>query len=294
MTGASGSRDPGRFYRRTSETRADINATLDQIEHRLTPSQIIDQVLARFSSREGPGRAASGIGRVLVANPVPVMMIGVGLAWLAIAGSMQQAARRPAPVARRTPTPVPQVDREILMAVSRENLAEWLRDARAMENLAIVTLEKQVERLERHPALRMRLQAHLGETRRQAERIDACLARLDGNTSAAEPQERGLPAEHQLAELLRGGTMIKNGIIDYTFEHFEIATYRALISAADEAGEAEVGHTCRENLAEEEAMADWLASHLPEIARQYLYQEAAGRAGAAAMSGRVGHEARDA
>jgi ferritin-like metal-binding protein YciE len=32
-----------------------------------------------------------------------------------------------------------------------------------------------------------------------------------------------------------------------------------------------------ENLREEEAMAEWLGQHLPEVTRQYLHREAAGK-----------------
>ena len=40
------------------------------------------------------------------------------------------------------------------MAVSRDNLTAWLRDAYAMENQAIEILEKQANRLEHYPELR--------------------------------------------------------------------------------------------------------------------------------------------
>jgi ferritin-like metal-binding protein YciE len=43
------------------------------------------------------------------------------------------------------------------MAVSRENLTAWLRDAYAMENQAIEILEKQASRLEHYPELRAKV-----------------------------------------------------------------------------------------------------------------------------------------
>jgi ferritin-like metal-binding protein YciE len=74
--------------------------------------------------------------------------------------------------------------------------------------------------------------------------------------------------------------VIQNGITDYAFEHFEIATYRTLVEAAAEAGEPEVERVCRENQREEEVMAAWLADRIPDVTRQYLYHQAAPRSGA--------------
>lgn len=280
MTRAAADPDPEPTRRQADHLRADPDVTAEDFRRRRSPGALLDEALRGRGGAHGATRLRSALGRALREKPAAVVLIGVGLAWLALAAAQDPPPRRRAmPLRRHDPgRPQPEVDREVLMAVSRENLIEWLRDARAMEDLAIETLDKQAGR-QPDSELRRRLEAHLEESRRQAERIDACLVRLGGSTAVAEPTERGLPGEHQLAELFKGGTMIQNGIIDYTFEHFEIATYRALLSAAEEAGEAEVGQMCRQNLAEEEAMAAWLAQHLPQIARQYLRRQALERLG---------------
>ena len=53
--------------------------------------------------------------------------------------------------------------------------------------------------------------------------------------------------------------MLKSGIADYAFEHYEIASYNMLIAAAGEAGEHQVEALCR-RIGQEEEMAAWLAS----------------------------------
>jgi ferritin-like metal-binding protein YciE len=57
-------------------------------------------------------------------------------------------------------------------------------------------------------------------------------------------------------------------------EHFEIAAYNALITAAEALGEPEVARLCRENLKEEEDMARFLAEHLSGTVRETLLTRA--------------------
>jgi ferritin-like metal-binding protein YciE len=57
---------------------------------------------------------------------------------------------------------------------------------------------------------------------------------------------------------------------------FEAASYRALVTAAEQPGEREVASTCATILREEEAMAAWLRDHLPRVTEQYLQRAASG------------------
>ena len=164
------------------------------------------------------------------------------------------------------------------MTVSRENLTTWLRDAYAMENQAIELLEQQVSRLEHYPELRAKVSSHLDELHRQAERVERCLHQLGADTSGLKTAiGKMVGTAQQLSGLFASDEVLKSGIADYAFEHYEIASYKMLIAAAEEAGEHHVGRILEENLREEEAMAAWLARHLPEVTRQYLHREAAGQ-----------------
>jgi len=163
-----------------------------------------------------------------------------------------------------------------MIAVSRVNLTAWLRDAHAMENQAIEILEKQAGRLEHYPELRAQVRFHLEESHRQAERVERCLHQLGTDTSGLKTAlGKMVGTAQQLSGLFASDEVLKSGIADYAFEHYEIASYKVLIAAAAEAGEPEVGRVLEENLREEEAMAAWLAQHLPEVTRQYLHREAA-------------------
>lgn len=271
--------------RGVERTRSDIDATLSRIEDRLTPGQLVDATFRYFSEPGRAGRSGRSVSRVIARNPLPVVLIGVGLVWLAVASQSTKEPRRGSARGVTPRWPTPDVEEETVMAVSRESLAEWLRDARAMEDLSIQALERQVDRLEHYLPLEAKLREHLEDSRRQVERIDECLAQLGASALPPEGQAGRVPGEHQLAGLLGSGEVIRNEITNYAFEHFEIATYRTLIEAAAEAGEDGVARVCEEILEEEEEMADWLAQHLPEVTRQYLYREAARRETAGPAAG---------
>ena len=66
-------------------TRSDIDQTLSAIEHKLTPGQLVDQGLAYL--RESGGRQfVSNLGGQVRDNPMPVALVGIGLAWLMASG----------------------------------------------------------------------------------------------------------------------------------------------------------------------------------------------------------------
>jgi ElaB/YqjD/DUF883 family membrane-anchored ribosome-binding protein len=62
-------------------TRAEIAASLAELRERMTPGQVVDQAVAYV--RDGrAGHFARNLGQQVVANPMPVALIGLGLGWL--------------------------------------------------------------------------------------------------------------------------------------------------------------------------------------------------------------------
>lgn len=79
---------------RAEVTRAKIADSLTELRDRLTPGQMVDQALDY--ARDGRlGEFFQNLGRQAVNNPVPVLLVGVGVAWLAMS-----ANRRPRPFRR--------------------------------------------------------------------------------------------------------------------------------------------------------------------------------------------------
>jgi ferritin-like metal-binding protein YciE len=62
---------------------------------------------------------------------------------------------------------------------------------------------------------------------------------------------------------------------DYATEHFEIASYRALIKGAQDLGDDETVRLCQQILREEEDMARFLEQNLPTAVHDVLSRKAA-------------------
>lgn len=160
------------------------------------------------------------------------------------------------------------------METKEKTLLSWLKDAHAMEKAAIDILESQEGRMEHYPMLDEKVSEHLETSRRQAERVKGCIKRLGGDTSVIK---QGIAKfMGNVGALTNAGApdeAVKNGIANYTVEHFEIASYRALVAAAEEAGDDETRRVCEEILQEEEAMAEWLEQNLPQVTQEYLQRD---------------------
>lgn len=160
------------------------------------------------------------------------------------------------------------------MASKHDRLIEWLRDAHAMERQAETMLDAQASRLTHYPELQQKLRRHLEETRSQAARLEECIGSLGTSSSAAKDVMGTLTAMAQgVGGMFAGDEVVKGAMAGYTFEHFEISAYKALVAAAEECGESRVAGVCRDILREEEEMARWLGENLPEVTRQYLRRE---------------------
>ncbi|MFZ0255545.1 MAG: DUF3618 domain-containing protein [Gammaproteobacteria bacterium] len=74
------------------QTRTRMDETLDALQEKLSPGQLVDQLLAYTKS--GPGQYFSNLGHTVQQNPFPVALVGVGLGWLMMSGSKAEDRRR--------------------------------------------------------------------------------------------------------------------------------------------------------------------------------------------------------
>lgn len=68
-------------------TRGEMATTLSAIERKLSPRQIMDQAVDTMRELASD---QSRVGNVVRENPIPLALIGLGIGWLAIAGSMSR------------------------------------------------------------------------------------------------------------------------------------------------------------------------------------------------------------
>ena len=160
------------------------------------------------------------------------------------------------------------------MKDQKETLLSWLNDAYSMEKGQVQVLENHVKDAQDKPEIHRKLAEHLELTRRHADMVEQCVARMGGSTSSVKT------AMGTVAGFFQGRStgaapdeLVKNALSDYAAEHFEIACYRALITGARALGASDVAQVCEQILREEEDMARWLESRLPMVVQQYLGNE---------------------
>lgn len=162
------------------------------------------------------------------------------------------------------------------MTDMNETLNQWLRDAHAMEEQAEQMLKTQASRIESYPELAARIRQHLEETRSQRDRLESCIERRGASSSSMKDMAARLSAMMQgMGAMMSSDEVMKGILTSYAFEHFEVASYRILVAAAEAVGDAETARVCEAICGEEEAMASWLADHIPGVTQTYLSRESA-------------------
>lgn len=164
------------------------------------------------------------------------------------------------------------------MATSiRDIYITGLQNAHALEAQAIQLCQRQIERLASYPELRERLREHLEESRRHQQRIEQILQTL--GTSHSTLKDIGTSIMGNIAAIghaVMQDEVMKNTFANYAFEHFEIASYRALMEMADAAGDTSAQRLLEQTLNEEIRMAAFIDQHLSTIVRRYIQREAQG------------------
>lgn len=77
----NGSRRPEEILAEIEQTRHEMDSTLTELEQRLTPGQLVDQGLDYLRS-SGANEFVQNLGVQVKNNPLPLSLVGIGLAWL--------------------------------------------------------------------------------------------------------------------------------------------------------------------------------------------------------------------
>ena len=154
---------------------------------------------------------------------------------------------------------------------------DGLRNAHAMENQALSIMQPQLGRLEHYPQVSALLDRHIRETEGQIRRLDQVLESLGESASGLKDTMLSLSGSMAaMTHSLATDEIIKNSLANFAFEHFEIAAYTALITAAEDAGHGSAIPLLQQNLDEERAMAADLQAGLPDVVRRYISLSASG------------------
>jgi Protein of unknown function (DUF3618) len=80
-----GSKSAAEIEREVRQSRAEVEQTLDAIGARLSPGELLDQAIGYFRDGRG-GEFARNLGDSITQNPIPLTLVGVGLAWMMLGG----------------------------------------------------------------------------------------------------------------------------------------------------------------------------------------------------------------
>jgi len=155
--------------------------------------------------------------------------------------------------------------------LARERLVTWLKDIHAVESALETCIEKQVNHAQHDALLRERLEQHRDETRNHAALVERALDRYGEEPSTIK--DAGGRAETMVGEWIHGAagdTLIKDVLLGVAAEHYEIACYRALKSAAAALGDEETAVMCDRIIDDEIDMAKFLESQLGRVTEMEL------------------------
>jgi ElaB/YqjD/DUF883 family membrane-anchored ribosome-binding protein len=80
--------------REAEQTRSQLAQTLDELRERITPGQLVDQAVD-YAKDSGGGLFVRNLGRQATDNPLPVALIGAGVAWLMLSNGRRFANATP-------------------------------------------------------------------------------------------------------------------------------------------------------------------------------------------------------
>ncbi|HEX3625053.1 MAG TPA: DUF892 family protein [Verrucomicrobiae bacterium] len=162
---------------------------------------------------------------------------------------------------------------------ARDEIIDWLRDAYAMERGLEMVLKKASGRSNYPHIVRFATEKHLEETRQHADMVEALLKSLGSNTSTVKTSASVVTnALAGLGTMVMHDELLKDLLVSYAAEHFEIAAYRAITTAAEIAGLPNVVDVCHKILLNEEQMAATIGQVLPQVVQGYLGEQPTARA----------------
>ena len=90
MNATTETRDPSELEREASAIRADMDRTLDALERKFSPGQMLDRSVGYL--RDHGADLARNVGDTVKQNPIPVLLTAAGLAWLVTSSIRSRSA----------------------------------------------------------------------------------------------------------------------------------------------------------------------------------------------------------
>lgn len=148
-------------------------------------------------------------------------------------------------------------------------ITDWLKNAYAMEKSIAEVLAKQLDDAKENPTLHTKLQQHLEQTHHHAEQVKERIEALGDDISSWQTgMAKVMGKTEGLMMSLPDQKLTAHTIADYAAEHFEIATYAAIVHAAIAMGDNDTAELCQNILRDEIDMANWLYENINTVVQQ--------------------------
>jgi ferritin-like metal-binding protein YciE len=156
-------------------------------------------------------------------------------------------------------------------------LVQYLGEAYGKERELETTLQAHIAMTTRRP-YKKRLQQHLRETKAHAKAVERRIKKLGGGGQSTQTViGKAMAAAKGPMHVIRGTggqeKMLKNAKTEYFNEHEEIATYLALETLADKAGDRETAKLARDIRRDEERMAKFLEGQIKTLTGAVVVEE---------------------
>ena len=150
-------------------------------------------------------------------------------------------------------------------------LIQYLNEAHSKEKELETSLQAHIGMTTR-PPYKKRLQQHLKETKSHSKQLERRIKKIGGTTAKVpELASKGVALAKGPLHMLRGTgeeeKLLKNAKTQYSEEHEEIATYRAIEAMAETLGDKETAKLARAIRRDEERMASYLERLLPTLTK---------------------------
>lgn len=162
----------------------------------------------------------------------------------------------------------------------RELLGTALVNAHALEKQSLSALKGHVDKLDKAPAFKTRVEQYIGETEEQIRRLERAMER--NNSDASTIKDAALSLFGQAVAAIQGSAKddaLKIAIAGHGAAAHETASFASIVALAEDVGDADIAsemRTCHEIA---KAMQDWIAERMPEITRQFVEAELSGAQG---------------
>jgi ferritin-like metal-binding protein YciE len=156
-------------------------------------------------------------------------------------------------------------------------LIQYLNEAYGKEKELETALQAHIGMTERKP-YKKRLKQHLKETKSHARDLERRIKQLGGDSSTLGTiASKAIAAAKGPLHMLRGTSeeekQLKNAKSEYSEEHEEIATYKAIETFAEGVNDKETAKLARSIRRDEERMAKYLEGLIPTLARSVVQAE---------------------